>query len=344
MLPYEDRANRVPESLASGDYYFWLGHTYVALERPGEGIACAKRAMEIAEHRHHQMLVAQSSFLLAYACFAAGRPAEGISQGQRAIRVLESLGQQPFWLSAAWQMVGLNHLLAGEFNLGLEALGRAEGIASTFGFSMVTTMSSAFQAVAWSARGDWRRATRQAQRRSEQVSGPAEPLVLAGTCGVAELARGDPAAAISLLESGCRHPFPSLRSTFASHLSEAHLLRGNVNQAAVCAHRAATDCSLHAYSTPRALRIRGRVELTQGAFVEAHHDLTQSLQRFLILGDLFESGRTHLHLAELARASGDNPSATNHLLDAREQFVLTDCREYVERTHAMADSLGLALS
>jgi hypothetical protein len=103
----------------------------------------------------------RAHYVLSVEGFSTGQALDGVDHGRRAVSLLEPLDERR-WLSLAWWVVGLNHLLLGELDEALEAEERAEA----FGRAVEDRglESFAVSVVAWIhlTSGDWSRA--QARR------------------------------------------------------------------------------------------------------------------------------------------------------------------------------------
>ena len=63
-------------------------------------------------------------------------------------------------------------------------------------------------------------------------------------------------------------------------------------------------------------RALGKVAQARGEFTEAEHRLGEALRTFQAIQSRFDVGRTHLALAELARAQGQPARVAEHLAEA----------------------------
>jgi len=90
--------------------------------------------------------------------------------------------------------------------------------------------------------------------------------------------------------------------------------------------------------------VLGQVAQASGALTEAHTRLGEALETFTAIQSRFETGRTHLALAELAHAQGNREAATAHANNAYALFMALKIPRYVERTQQFASQCGLVLS
>ncbi len=93
-----------------------------------------------------------------------------------------------------------------------------------------------------------------------------------------------------------------------------------------------------------AQRTLGRIALTIDVLSEAETLLNESLQTFVTCQRRFEVGRTHLDLAELAHAQGNQETATTHLSTAYAWFKKLQVPKWVEKTEQLAQEHGVTLT
>ena len=119
-------------------------------------------------------------------------------------------------------------------------------------------------------------------------------------------------------------------------IADAHRLNGHVDRAADYARLGLEISTPVQYRLAIGLahRALGRAAFSDRRFDGAECSLLEALSTFDAIGAQFESARTRLDLATLARARDDGAGALAYLAHAREVFVALGVTPYVERTDA----------
>ena len=171
-----------------------------------------------------------------------------------------------------------------------------------------------------------------------------------GMLGLAYLAHGDLAQGVPRVESASQQfsqiGYWPLVSWFQAWLSEALWLHHEYEKARDVATQALDIGSKakNSYGVAYAQRVLGQIAHTSGALTEAHTRLGEALDTFAAIQSRFETGRTHLALAELAHAQGNREAATAHANNAYALFMALKTPRYVERTQQFASECGFVLS
>ena len=168
--------------------------------------------------------------------------------------------------------------------------------------------------------------------------------------GYAYLEKGDPAAAIPLLEQAAQrqHQFRLLHhaSWATTWLGEAYCLQGQLVRA--------RDLALQGLDMARnsgfglglgwAQRALGRIALANGALAGAATYFQEALQTFTAMHARVEVARTSLDLAALAHTQGSQERVATYLYEADALFRGLRVPAYVERTRHLAVAVGVALT
>jgi hypothetical protein len=89
--------------------------------------------------------------------------------------------------------------------------------------------------------------------------------------------------------------------------------------------------------------VLGRVAAVEGASAEAETHLRAALETFGSIPAQFETGRTHLALAEHAHTRGDRNAVAIHLEEAHATFMALRVPNHVRRTEQLARNFDVLL-
>jgi tetratricopeptide (TPR) repeat protein len=174
--------------------------------------------------------------------------------------------------------------------------------------------------------GDWEAGVRHCERTLER--GADSLLAGATLCflGFAYSQGGDSTRAVAALEEGVQAiralGIRWTEARFLSFLADAHLFKGDVEQArasATRAHALAVETD-YAWGVAWAERSLGRALLAAGDLEPAEPHLRAARARFEAVGGRFEVARTSFHLAELLHRAGRAEECRAALSLAREGF------------------------
>ena len=348
LLPERERVERLHEPTLAGPYFFRIGmtHTYFgALDLAAEN---AQRALAEAAACGDDSTRGQAYYLLTLAGYYSGQSVEGVQHGLRAIELLKR-PQDAHWLGLAHALLGINHLVLGEFDRALAAEAAVDAIGEAMGDARLRSMAGWMSGWAHATRGE-HEAGIAACRRSVAVSpDPVNTALASGRLGYAHVEKGDPDPAIPLLEQAVEHlgqfRFRATQGNYIIFLGEAHLLRGELDRA-----RALVSRGLEMVREARfphgigwAQRALGRIARAGGALDAAGEHLDAALETFSSIQAGFEVARTEMELAELAGARGDLPRAAAALADAHRRFVSHEAPVYVTRVRDLAARLEVSL-
>jgi tetratricopeptide (TPR) repeat protein len=196
------------------------------------------------------------------------------------------------------------------------------------------------------AAGEWEAGIDACQHALERAPDPLSTAQASGWLGYAHLEMQNPTKAVPLLEQAVRQlsqfRFRQLEGWFTAWLSEALLLSGQIEKALQLASQG-VEIARHVgdgYGVGLAQRALGRIYQASGALSQAETHLKGALDTFTSIQARFEAGRTHLSLAEVAYAQGNQAGVTTSLREAQELFRALRVWKYVARTEELARGFG----
>jgi hypothetical protein len=129
----------------------------------------------------------------------------------------------------------------------------------------------------------------------------------------------------------------------AAIIADAHRLGDHLDRAAEYGRKALAITTRVNYRLGIGLaqRALGRAAYSDGRLDDADGSLVQALKIFDAMGAQFESARTRLDLAALARDRRDSADALSHVRHARHAFVSLGVTSYVDTTDALAREVTL---
>jgi tetratricopeptide (TPR) repeat protein len=131
-------------------------------------------------------------------------------------------------------VVGINCMVMGDFEAGLEAEGRAQAIGEVIHDPRL--QSYAIWTTGWiqATKGDWETALESSRRAIEISPDPYTTNISLWVLGMAYLEQGKPIEAIRLLEQAVlefeRFQYRQVQNWSAAHLSEAYVLNGEIER------------------------------------------------------------------------------------------------------------------
>jgi class 3 adenylate cyclase/tetratricopeptide (TPR) repeat protein len=310
LRPYEATVQTLDDDALAGEFYVRLGRTYDVIGDHARAVDSAHRALAAAGRCGDDAIAGKAQFVLAYVGYWSGHPRLGVVHGRRAVALLEQGDGDPWWLGHAYWVVGINHIILGEFPEALAAEARAGELADRIDDrrlqSSVAWSTGAVHALA----GAWDAALEACTRGLALSPDPLGRAVTRGVLGAVYVEKGDHASALPLLDASVRDlerfKLCQTQGWLMALLAQAYVLAGDVERARALA-QAGLDMTValkYRYGTACAHRALARVAEARGelAAAEAHH--CDALALFTAIEARYEQARTHLYLAELAATRG----------------------------------------
>jgi class 3 adenylate cyclase/tetratricopeptide (TPR) repeat protein len=341
LLQHESRLARVDDATIGGRYFSWLGHMYARLGDPNAAAQSAERAIAQALRAGDDVALGRAHGVLALDGFWSGCPAKGIEHGREAISVLDC-AHDHWWLGMAHVYVAFNWLLTGQFGSAFAAAGRARDVGLRIGDARLQTYADFTTGWAQASRGEGEAAIDTCRRGLELAPDSVSRAYASLFLGYAYLEHGEMARALDELEPVIveleRFGIPYWHGWADAMIAEAYRLSGHSDRAADYARRGLEIATRvqYRYAMGLAHRALGRVAAGDRRLAEAESSLLEALTIFEAIGAQFESARTRLDLADLARERHDAAGAVSHLRHARDAFVSLGVTTYVGRADALA--------
>jgi class 3 adenylate cyclase/tetratricopeptide (TPR) repeat protein len=348
LLRQEGDVKRGSDPAIAGEYYFRLGRTYDVLADHERAVDCALRAIEEAERCGDRTVEGKARFVLAYVGYWTGRYADGVAQGRQAVAALEGSAER-WWLGEAHWVIGINHVMAGEFDRALAALEQAQAIGERLMDPRLQSTVAFTVGGIHALQGASELAVERCRRAVELARDPVGTAVARGFLGAALLEKGDAEGAIPLLERSVeqlgRFRIRHTQGWFAAMLGQACVLAGHLPRARGLAQQA-LEMTLHprqSYGAGWAHRTLGRVALAEGDAGEAERCLIESAAAFAAVGAQYEEARSRLDLAVLHRDLGRREAGARELERAGRLLRGLGATRYDAILGALATDLGASL-
>ena len=281
----------------------------------------------------------RAHYLLALKDYWTGDPRDGVAHAHEAVRLLEGSEDRHFFGLAYW-ILGLNHLVVGEFEPALTAARALQGIGQAMTDPRLLSFAAASIGWAQAMRGDVDAGVVACMEAVDLARDPVSHALAHGYLGYAYVAQGNPAAIATLeraTEALGRLKLPHLVSRARTWLAEAYLAKDDVKTARQLAETAFAEAGDYWFSVAWGARVLARIAYAEGDVAIAEARLATSLAIFTRVGAAFEVGRTHLLVAELARRRDDRSAMQRHLAEATRWLAPLDVPRYHERLRALAE-------
>ena len=224
LLRQQERVERLDDPTLAGPFYVWLAHSYSYLSQPERAVEYAHQAVEAATRAGDDATLGMAHYVLARCGFVTCRFAAGVEHAQQAIAILERT-DETLWLGQSYWALGFNYELMGQFDLALEAAGRARRTGELRGDIRIQAYGAWLSGWIHTTRGDWEQGLAACQWARDHA--PDTFSKLAGTCwyGLGLLEKGDADGAIPPLEWGSdeltRSQYWTVKGYFDVWLAEA---------------------------------------------------------------------------------------------------------------------------
>ena len=349
LLEQQECVKRLQEPVYTANYYECLGFLYNRLGVWEPALQNAQRALDEASQCRNDAAMGRAHYLLMMLNAFIGQPRQGLVHGEQAMPLLEqthewyALGRVHFWF--AFMAVRF-----GDFDRALQSAARAEALGATIGDRRLQCHAAQMAQLTYVTRGEWDQAITWGQRALELATGQRDTAWSAAVLGYTYLEQGEVATALTLLEQGALqwghfHPRQT-QGWFVAWLGEAYLAAGQIERAreVVLQGLASTMDAKYWIGVGIAQRALGRVARDSGALTEAETHLSQALQTFATHEYQPEQARTHLDLAAVAQAQGDEQAAATHLRAAHRLFTAVQAAAYIERTEQLAHAYDITFA
>jgi class 3 adenylate cyclase/tetratricopeptide (TPR) repeat protein len=348
LLAERSGVEALQDPLVAGPYDFRLASVYGLLGQTRDAIILAEQSLQAATQVGDRVTMGRARYLLAREGFWAGRLREGVEHAQHAVALLEVTADR-WWLSMAHWAMAVNHTLLGNFAAAFEAAGRAKDVAAQL--ENPRLLGQAEWTTGWlhAIRGEWPEAMEAGQRAVALAPEPFSRSLARGFLGITYLEKGDVARARPLLDEGAatfaRFQFRQLEGWLLILAGQARLADGETAAARehVLRGRGVVETAYFAPAVVVGERLLGEIGQLEGRLDDAERHLRTALRLGDEIGARLESARTHLALADVARARGDEPGVRRELETARDLFETLELPGWVALTRRRAEALGVAV-
>jgi class 3 adenylate cyclase/tetratricopeptide (TPR) repeat protein len=326
---FRQHLERLGDVQLAGRFFFELAHAHSHLGNYHQAVECAQHAIAAAERTEDHATWGKAHYVLCKESMWVSSFAEGLDHGRRAVDHLDHAGER-WWLgqSVCWQ--GINLYFMGDLNAALACAARAYAIGEELGDHRLQSYAAWNHAWFSATRGDGEEAVAWGHRSISLSPDPLNNAFSLGWTGYAYLEHGDAERAVHLLEQSiellAEMRYSRLVGWFKGWLGEAYLLQGDLVRAqaeAMLGLRVSRDTGF-TWAVGLSQRALGRVARAAGDLAEAERWLTEALETFEAVRSCFDVGRTHLDLADLARAQRQPAHVTSHIAEAEQRLAELD--------------------
>ena len=326
----EERLTRVADPALTGPNSFWLAHMYSRLGKVAEADRRAQESANAAMLASDNVTLGKALGVMAVNACWAGRAAEGAELGRRAAEVLTSTAER-YWLGMAHFNVAMNLIQTGDTQTALEAAEATMAVGVNIPDPRVVAYGRFAKGWAHAAAGNYEAALRECQEGLRIAPDAASRAYASAFLGYSYLVKGEPSAALDLLEQAVRSfsafHFPAFEALFGTKLAETRLALGDIEGARTAATRGRTiaiNCG-YRYGLGWACRAMAHTAGAVGQNAEARELLLEARCIFAEIGAAIELQRTLQAIASCAFRSQE--SACSAVPEAEgegaEVFALT---------------------
>jgi class 3 adenylate cyclase/tetratricopeptide (TPR) repeat protein len=293
----EERLTRVADPALTGPNNFWLAHMYSRLGKVAEADRRAQESANAAMLASDNVTLGKALGVMAVNACWAGRAAEGVELGRRAAEVLTSTAER-HWLGMAHFNVAMNLIQTGDTQTALEAAETAMAVGVSISDPRVIAYGRFAKGWAHAAAGNHEAALRECQESLRVAPDAASRAYASAFLGYSYLVKGEPSAALDLLEQAVRSfsafHFPAFEALFGTKLAETRLALGDIEGARTAATRGRTiaiNCG-YRYGLGWACRAMALTAAAVGQNAEARELLLEARSIFAEIGAAIEFQRT----------------------------------------------------
>jgi class 3 adenylate cyclase/tetratricopeptide (TPR) repeat protein len=348
LRAHADLVERVGDPSLTAQFHFRLASTLGLLGDGPHAIEHAERARAEARQAGDPATEGKAEYILARESFWAGDLRRGVDHGRRAVVLLEPIGER-WWLAMAHWSRALSYLLLGRFDEALDSATWARTIADKLRDPRLASQAAWTSGWIHATRGDWATGIEAGRRGLELAPDPMSRAVAEGFLGNCYVEKGDPTAALPLLEQAAatlgRLRFRQLEGYFTILQGVAHALQGDPERASALAERG-LDVVRGVNFGPAIVEAR----VVEALVARARHDpaaarvaLDEALAVSEQIGARFLAAQMRFGLAEVGQAAGDQEAVARHLPPAHADFRELGAPVWAERAAALGRTAGLAL-
>ncbi len=339
-----DTVARLDDPALGGRYHFLLGNAHGLLGDGDAALASARRSLDAARRAGDTLTQGRAHYVLALEGFWSGRLRDGVAHAREAVRLCSASGE-PGWVGLAHWTMAFNFILMGEFSSALEAAALVRAIADEVHDDRLRREAAWLRGGTLAFMGECDAAIAECEESLEGAPHPLDTALRRAWLGYAHLENGDAERAIGLLEDAVgrfgRFRFRA-EGWFTAWLGEAHLLARRIDTADTLATHglAVARAARQGFGIAIALRATARVALARGERDRAARHLHEALAAFEAMHARFETGRTRLDLADLARAARDADGVSAHAGAALDVFRTLAVPRWLERAERFRARTG----
>jgi class 3 adenylate cyclase/tetratricopeptide (TPR) repeat protein len=341
----EARAARLEDADLAGRLHMWLGHMHSHAGDSARAAASIERAIHESSRSGDLATFGQAHYVLAREGFWLARFADGAEHGRTASASLERTDEW-WWLGHAHALTGLNLIQMGDFQEAIENAARMKQIGRLREDPRLQSYGG--WNIAWfeATRGNWERAIAEGTESLERSPDALNSSFSMGVLGFSYREKGDHAQAISLLQSGiaqlAEFRYSRMVAWFDAWLCDAQLWSGDPVTATATARGALNLGAQVGYPWAVAVaeRALGRAGLATDDLATARTSLARARSAFGRMGCRFELAVTHMDLARLGQAAGQDSDADIEVAAARVLLSELDAPVYRARIDELAAELA----
>jgi tetratricopeptide (TPR) repeat protein len=336
LLQHRECVERLGDPARRGEFYFLLANTYTFLGELDDAMDSARRSFEAATERGDEATMGRALYVLSVASYSCGEPERGVEQARDALAHLAPSGNER-WVGYAYWALAINQILRGRFSEAREACSRSRTIGAALGDPRLEKSSAWTCGFIDASVGDWAAGVEACKQGLDGSPNPLNTALGSGFLGYAYLEGDQPGLAIPVLETAVasmsHFQLRQNHGWFLALLADGYRRIGDLQKAWRLASEALEIAgrARFPFGVGWAQRVLGRIARDRRSLSDARAYFDAALMSFSAMRARFETARTHLDLAAVARLEGQSPVIDEHMGHAAAMFAELGLATYPAR-------------
>jgi tetratricopeptide (TPR) repeat protein len=349
LLNHEDRLKRIQRPDLECKYFLYLSRNYSFQGDRERALHHAQRSLEEAKRVEDKESMGRAYVLMALETGFAGSIKQGITYSEQAVLILENTEDHRY-LAMAYYLLGFQSIYHGDFRRAKDAATHLGALSEEMGDPSRQAHSRHLLGLRATMMGEWDKGIDHYRRALDIAPDLYEEAIILGFLGYGYLEKGDQIKAVTILENAVeqanQYRSRQVQNWFMSYLGEAYAANGRTEEAHKLVSQGLNLAKeiMNPRGVAIAQRALGRISLRLGNFLDAEIHLQEALSSFNRIQARPGEARTHLDLAALAHAQGNQSITITHLNKSYSLFKRLQAPKFLEHCEKLARGYGIAIA